>query len=119
MDDPLRVVVQDGKLFARIESGRAYGTEGVALTLNQWYHVAAVKRGNNLTLFVDGQPVATASVPTVLVTNAADFAVGGNPHFSGSEFLPGKLADLKFYARALTADEVNAIAASLADGANE
>ena len=33
MDDPLRLVVEEGKLCARIEAGTAYGTEGV---LKDW-----------------------------------------------------------------------------------
>jgi len=32
--------------------------------------------------------------------------IGGNPHFGGPEFLACRLADLRFYARALSADEV-------------
>jgi hypothetical protein len=66
-----------------------------------------VKQGHKLTLYVDGKPHVTAGAPLTIVSSAADFAVGGNPNYSGPEFLPAKLADLRFYARALTPDEVN------------
>ena len=106
MDDPLRLVVQGGKLYARIEAGRGYGTEGYPLKTDTWHHVAGVKQGQKLTLYVDGKAHTTANAPETIVSSAADFAIGGNPNYSGPEFLPAKLTDLKFYARALSADEV-------------
>jgi hypothetical protein len=109
MDDPLRIVVEDGQLFARIEAGSFYGTSGYPVEKDRWYHVAAVKRGTQLTLYVDGQARCSTAVPASVVSSAADFAIGGNPNFSGPEFLPAKFADLKFYARALSADEILAL----------
>jgi DUF1680 family protein len=110
MDDPLRIVVQEGQLFARIEAGSFYGTSGYPIQKDRWYHVAVVKQGTKLTLYVDGQARASTDVPASVVSSAADFAIGGNPNFSGPEFLPAKFADLKFYARALSAAEVRAVA---------
>ncbi|MHC4176092.1 MAG: LamG-like jellyroll fold domain-containing protein, partial [Planctomycetota bacterium] len=106
MDDPLRLVVQGGRLYARIEAGAGYGTRGFPLKTGKWYHVAGVKRGTKLTLYVDGRAHSTANAPRVVISSAADFAIGGNPNFGGPEFLAAKLADLKFYARALSPDEV-------------
>jgi hypothetical protein len=106
MDDPLRLVVQGGKLFARIEAGAGYSTEGFPLEINTWYHVVGVKQGQKLTLYVDGKAHSTANAPLTIVSSADDFAIGGNPNYSGPEFLPAKLADLRFYARALSPDKV-------------
>lgn len=106
MDDPLRVCVDRGRLCARIEAGQGYGTEGVAVTAGRWYHVAAVKAGTRLTLFVDGRAGPAATVPVFVRSSARDFAVGGNPHYSGDEFLAAQLADLSFFARALPAEEI-------------
>jgi hypothetical protein len=36
--------------------------------------------------------------------------LGGNPHFSGNEFLAARFADFRFYAKALSPDEVKALA---------
>jgi DUF1680 family protein len=113
MDDPLRLVVQDGKLYARIEAGAGHGTDGFTLETGRWYHVVGVKQGAKLTLYVDGREHSTANAPPVIVSNAADFAIGGNPNFSGPEFLPARLADLKFYARALSHDEVKQLYQSM------
>jgi len=106
MDDPLRLVVHQGKLHARVEAGRFYGTDGAAVEAGKWMHVAAVKQGAKLTLYVDGKPHASAKVPAAVSSGAEDFALGGNPHYGGPEFLAARLADLRFFARALSADEV-------------
>jgi hypothetical protein len=68
--------------------------------------VVGVKRGERLALHVDGRLVDTVDVPAVVTSRAGDFAIGGNPNYGGSEFLAAQMADLKFYARALTADQV-------------
>lgn len=110
MDDPLRLVVHGGKLHARIEAGQFFGTDGWPVEAGKWTHVAAVKEGAKLTLYINGAAHATAKVPESVASSAEDFALGGNPHFGGPEFLACRLADLRFYARALSAEEVRAAA---------
>jgi len=106
MDDPLRLVVHKGKLHARIEAGRFYGTGGAPVQIGTWMHVAAVKQGGRLTLYINGKSFASADVPKRVVSGAGDFAIGGNPHYHGPEYLAARLADLRVYARALPAAEV-------------
>jgi len=114
MDDPLRLVVHKGKLHARIEARRFYGTKGRPVELGKWCHVAAVKQGGKLTLYINGQAYASARVPGNVTTRGEDFAIGGNPHFSGAEYLAARLADLRLYARALSAGQVGEIFRSAA-----
>jgi hypothetical protein len=110
MDDPLRLVVQGDQLFARLEAGQSYGTPGWKLQTGVWYHVAAVKQADHLTLYVDGVVRATAAVPSVVASAAQNFALGSNPNYvGGPEFLAAQLADLRFYIRALNADEVQTL----------
>ena len=111
VDDPLRLVIEGGKLYARVEAGAGYSTPGVALEQGRWYAVVAVKSGETLRLFVDGKSVGSCAVPSFLPTQAADFALGGNPHYSGNEFLAASFADLAFYARAFTEAEIARLAA--------
>ena len=96
MDDPLRVTVEDGKLSARIESGGNYTTPGVPIELDRWYDVSVTKSGSKLTLSVDGKERGSCTVPEFINTRARDFALGGNPHFSGNEFIDGDVEKLEF-----------------------
>ena len=107
LDDPLRLAVDGGKLAARIEAGRSYGTAGVSLAAGEWHHVAAVKAGARLTLYMDGAVRASAKVPAVVLTQSRTFALGGNPAYTGGpEFLAADFANLLVRNRALSDAEV-------------
>ncbi len=110
VDDPLRICIVGGKLFARIEAGGGYSTEGVPVEPGRWYHVAVVKSGSQVTLYVDGKRAAAMAVPVEIQSSARDFALGGNPHFTGqSEHLACRLARFRMYVRALTPEEIAAV----------
>jgi len=109
-DDPLRLVVEKGKLFARVEAGSTFSTKGVPLELNRWCHVAAVKKADQLTLYVDGEAQETITVPAFVGTGSNDAAVGGNPHFNGPEFLHADFRDLEVRVRAVSAAEIRVLA---------
>ncbi len=108
MDDPLRVCLQGSELFGRIEAQGAYSTPGVPLQNGAWVHVAVVKEGTELRLYVDGEQKQTAAVPEWSTTAALDLAIGANPHYSGNETFRGRIADIALYAEALTAEEIAA-----------
>ena len=106
-DDPLRICVEKGKLFARMETGgNGFSTEGVPMPLNTWMRVAVVKEESTLTLYVDGVKRGMSYVPVLVHSYAKDIALGGNPHYSGNEFLAARLSDFRFYGRALSEQEV-------------
>ncbi len=111
MDDPLRLAVENGRLFARIESGGFFGTAGAPITSGGWHHVAAVKQGATLKLFLDGQPAGACAAPEFATTTARDCALGGNPHFGGNEFLAATFADFGLWERALSVPEIQRLAA--------
>lgn len=96
MNDPLRLTVDNGKLFARIEAGATYSTQGVPLELNRWYSVVAKKEGSKLTLVLDGKERGSCTIPEFINTSARDFAFGGNPHYSGNEFVHADFKELSF-----------------------
>jgi uncharacterized protein len=109
MDDPLRLVVEKGKLFARIECGGAFDTEGVPVIPGTWYDLAAVKRGSKLILYVDGRPSGSCLAPLFTDTSSHLCALGGNPLFTGSEFLAATFADFRFWDRALAEEEIRRV----------
>lgn len=106
MDDPLRVSVENSEVSARIEAGAAFRTRGVALEAERWVHVAVVKRGNQLTLYLDGKEEDTCTVPEALSTVATELGIGFNPFYHGGEYFTGSIAAVRFYARALAVDEL-------------
>ncbi len=106
MDDPLRVSVVKEGICAGIESGAAYSTSRIPIEAGKWYHVAAVKSGTTLTLYLNGEPVSSVDVPQRLHTSAYLVGLGFNPRFPGGEFYRGKMADARFWMRALTAAEI-------------
>ncbi|MCA9445551.1 MAG: glycoside hydrolase family 127 protein [Candidatus Omnitrophica bacterium] len=109
-DDPLRVVIEDGKVFARVEGQGHFGTQGIPIEKGKWTHVAAVKSGENLALYVNGENVTDTGIPAMgRHTSALDFALGANPHHTGPEFYHGAIDDFAFYGKALTPEQIRKI----------
>lgn len=107
MADPLRICVTGQEISARIEAGAGYATPGVRIEVGRWFHVAAVKSGDRLNLYVDGQLRHSAECPVCACPGSGkSVAVGGNPSFSGDEYLNGCIDDFVLYARALSPDEI-------------
>ena len=83
---------------------------GAPLEAGRWVHAAAVKDGARLTLYLDGVARGATAVPAEVYSDARTLGLGGNPHFGGNESLPGKFSDLRLYSRALSQEEVQALA---------
>lgn len=107
-DDPLRIVVDEGKLYVRVESGLGQlSTSGILVDPGKPYAIAVSKRGTMLTLFVNGMAAGSLDLPIARVpTKSNACAIGGNPRFSGDEHLAGRFSDFRLYERALTEDEI-------------
>lgn len=105
-----------GKLFcSTLPAGRVHSLEaGPCVTHDRelapgWRHVAAVKHGGVLKLYVDGKPVAESSKFDPerfdLTTDEPLFVGAG-----AGDFFNGSLADVRLYRRALSADEIAGLA---------
>jgi hypothetical protein len=109
------MAVYQGKLFAgTLPSGHVYSFEaGRNVTCDYelgpgWRHLAAVKEGDRLKLYVDGKLVATSSAfdPAdydLSTDQPLKIGLGAHDHFNG------RLSDLRLYSRALTEAEVSAL----------
>jgi hypothetical protein len=49
-------------------------------------------------------------VPAFITTQAKACALGGNPNYSGNEFLSGRFANFRFFDRALESREIKELA---------
>ncbi len=78
---------------------------------NKWVHMAGVYDGASMLLYQDGQQVGRLSKTGPLASNpAAPFWIGGNPSVATARPWDGKIGDVRVYNRALSAEEVQALA---------
>ena len=78
-----------------------------------WIHVAVSIDADNstMTLFVDGQAIETTSTTgAISYDNTKDTLIGGSPESTRFDF-GGKIDDARVYSRALSSDEIVALAA--------
>jgi hypothetical protein len=101
------MAVFQGRLYCGLlPSGKVFSIEaGKCVTLDRelppgWQHLAAVKSGDRLKLYVNGQCVATSSAfdPAALdVSNDQPLRIGFGRH----DYFNGKMRDLRIYGAAL------------------
>lgn len=105
----------DGRLFcSTLPSGKIFSLEtGPCVTSDRelpmgWQHIAAVKQGGNLRLFVNGKPVAQSrpfdpAQFNLTVATPLRIGAGSGSHFHGS------LTDVRLYHRALSEKELGVL----------
>ena len=109
------MAVFDGKLFCgTLPSGRVMSLEaGKSVTYDRalsagWHHLAAVKGGQQLKLYVDGQLVSTSTQfdPTEYdLTTTGPLKIGFGQH----DYFNGKMKHIKLFVRPLSAADVRRI----------
>ncbi len=110
MDDPLRVYIKDNLLHVGIEGGGNAGLTGEPIPFGVWTHIAVVKNGAALALYLNGELRQQGNAPASLdQTAAANIALGANPNYSGDEYFTGRLAEFALYARAMTEEEIRRV----------
>ncbi|MBI2926193.1 MAG: LamG domain-containing protein [Verrucomicrobia bacterium] len=107
------MAVYQGRLFCGVlPSGHVHALEaGRAVTHDHelspgWHHVAAMRAGSRLKLFVDGRLVATSvefDPDDFDLSTAEPLRIG----FGASDYFHGSLRDLRIYRRALRVEEVS------------
>jgi hypothetical protein len=84
------------------------GLQGIvapqAIPLYTWSYLAATYDGETLSLYVNGQAVASQSVTGNIIPSVGPLRLGGNQVFG--EFFVGTLDDVRVYSRALSQAEI-------------
>ena len=75
----------------------------------KWHHVALTYGGKAITLYVDGKKEAELTPTGPLAKNEHDLWIGGRPE---GVVATGAIDEVRFYTRALAADEIAALAAA-------
>jgi hypothetical protein len=106
----------DGRLFcSTLPSGRVHSLEaGVCVTHDRelppgWQHVAAVKKGGLLKLYVNGKPAAESrrfDPEKFDLTTESPLLIGAG----AGDFFNGSLSDVRLYRRSLGEAEIAALA---------
>ncbi len=74
---------------------------------NEWYHLALTYNGSVMKLFVNGQLTNSKQVSGKLHVNGRDFVIGSNN--GAQKFFNGSIDDVRFFNKALTQTEIQAI----------
>ncbi|QKG53346.1 LamG-like jellyroll fold domain-containing protein [Hymenobacter sp. BRD67] len=95
-----------------LESGTTtYSCNGlVPLALNRWYHLAGVRQGNQLLLYVNGVLQATTVIPATAAVNKAgrDLLLGAIAVNTASYFANERLDEVRIWSLARTAAQIQA-----------
>ncbi|MBZ3900324.1 FG-GAP-like repeat-containing protein [Streptomyces griseiscabiei] len=79
---------------------------------NAWHHVALVRSGQELSLWIDGTEVDTDTAPSGAVSPARPQPLQVGNRLDGAQPFSGSLDSVVLYDRALSAQEISAAAAS-------
>ena len=79
-----------------------------AIPLNAWTHVVGVYSGSTIVLYINGVAV-TPVAATSFSPDTVDNLQIGKYAYTNSIYFPGKIDDVRFYNRALTASEASRI----------
>ena len=109
------MAVYDGRLYVgTLPSGHVYSLEaGKNATYDRefepgWRHVAAVKDGGVLRLYVDGEEVATSTgfdPAEYDISNDRPLRIG----FGAHDYFKGAMSDVRLYGRALSGEEIEGL----------
>lgn len=96
-------------------SGLSTAYSSSNLVANQWIHLVAVRTYQSLKLYVNGDLVSTISNSSLIPFKISDIGRVGASSSSLSNFLNGKIDDVRLYKGALTDDEVYSLYSNVTD----
>ena len=100
----------NGADATRINSTTLYPIDG-----NTWMHIAATYDGENMRLYINGIQESTLATTTPIGANTSTLAIGSIPG-GASRWFQGGIDDARVYNRALTAEQIVALASTTPPG---
>lgn len=106
----LNYSIWNGSSNAQNWTTLSLGTSGTDIIQGQWFHVAAVRSGNNLSSYINGNLKGTNAINTSNgvgnVTNTIRVGMANNSNEVYSWHANANVSSAKMYNRALTAQEI-------------
>lgn len=81
-------------------------TDGVALALNTWYHVAVTWDGTTIRAYKNGAMIASAAPGSAVIPTTGFRTMIGVDWTNGVNWFPGHIAEVAIYPSALSADRL-------------
>ena len=81
----------------------------VNITDQQWHHIAAVRNGQSLTVFLDGEQHIEASLDNVLAMDNVSIGVRSQSDGSRDDYLLGNVDEFRIYTEAFDADRIETL----------
>lgn len=88
------------------------------LELDRWHHLAMTYDDTTLTVYLDGEPIATRVIGRPRVPGGGPFTVGSRPDRFPTSRFRGAIDEVRLYDRAFSAAEIRARAREAADAAS-
>lgn len=112
-----RLFIVNGQLFFVLSDGSIRVILRVPITSGQWRHVAAVREGQTVKIYIDGTLVGSSPTDVNSIFNHADLLIGGSVYSPGILGYPpgtptsGDIAidELEIFNRALEPTEIKSI----------
>ena len=68
---------------------------GATISIGTWYHVAMVRNGTTVTLYLNGLSVATGTATGALMTNSVGLAIGSDQNAAAGNMLNGYISNMR------------------------
>jgi hypothetical protein len=98
--DKFQIRINNSKKLEAIVNGTTF-TYNTALTVSQWYNVAATYDGANLKLYVNGTLVLTQAKTGAIAADASLLTIGRNP-IASDKYFKGKIDEVRVFNVGLT-----------------
>ena len=92
------------RMLVEYEAGQYTQAKCDAPEAGEWHHYLGTYDGKEIKLYLDGKLVSTTKAPGRITPSDDPLCIGGL--CDGQRALDGKMADIRFWKRALTPDEV-------------